>query len=73
MITAIRQKGPKILTDIGHNLERNAYKLRAGHFPELRYGTATSRSSRSLLLIYARPSPDVLRLVRPGSHSDLFD
>ena len=26
-----------------------------------------------LLLIYAKPSPDVLRLVRLGSHSDLFD
>lgn len=25
-----------------------------------------------LLLIYAKPSPDVLRLVRLGSHSDLF-
>jgi mRNA interferase YafQ len=26
-----------------------------------------------LLLIYAKPSPDVLRLVRLGSHSDLFN
>jgi mRNA interferase YafQ len=26
-----------------------------------------------LLLIYAKPSPDVLRLVRLGSHSDLFE
>ncbi|MBV8334169.1 MAG: type II toxin-antitoxin system YafQ family toxin [Alphaproteobacteria bacterium] len=26
-----------------------------------------------LLLIYAKPSPDVLRLVRLGSHSALFD
>jgi len=26
-----------------------------------------------LPLIYAKPSPDVLRLVRLGSHSDLFD
>jgi mRNA interferase YafQ len=26
-----------------------------------------------LLLIYAKPSPDVLHLVRLGSHSDLFD
>jgi mRNA interferase YafQ len=26
-----------------------------------------------LLLIYGKPSPDVLRLVRLGSHSDLFD
>ncbi len=26
-----------------------------------------------LLLIYAKPSPDVLRLVRLGSHADLFD
>jgi mRNA interferase YafQ len=26
-----------------------------------------------LLLIYAKPSPDVLRLVRLGSHSELFD
>jgi mRNA interferase YafQ len=26
-----------------------------------------------LLLIYAKPSPDVLRVVRLGSHSDLFD
>ena len=26
-----------------------------------------------LLLIYAKPSPDVLRLVRMGPHSDLFD
>ena len=26
-----------------------------------------------LLLIYAKPSADVLRLVRLGSHSDLFD
>jgi mRNA interferase YafQ len=26
-----------------------------------------------LLMIYARPSPDVLRLVRLGSHSDMFD
>jgi len=25
-----------------------------------------------LLLIYAKPAPDVLRLVRLGSHSDLF-
>jgi mRNA interferase YafQ len=25
------------------------------------------------LLIYAKPSPDVLRLVRLGSHSDLFE
>lgn len=25
-----------------------------------------------LLLIYAKPSPDVLRLVRLGSHEDLF-
>jgi mRNA interferase YafQ len=25
-----------------------------------------------LLLIYAKPSPDVLRLVRLGSHDDLF-
>jgi mRNA interferase YafQ len=26
-----------------------------------------------LLLIYAKPSADVLRLVRLGSHTDLFD
>ena len=26
-----------------------------------------------LLLIYAKPSPDVLQLVRLGPHSDLFD
>jgi mRNA interferase YafQ len=26
-----------------------------------------------LLLIYSKPSPDVLRLARLGSHSDLFD
>jgi mRNA interferase YafQ len=26
-----------------------------------------------LLLLYTKPSPDVLRLVRLGSHSDLFD
>jgi mRNA interferase YafQ len=26
-----------------------------------------------LLLIYAKPSADVLKLVRLGSHSDLFD
>jgi mRNA interferase YafQ len=26
-----------------------------------------------LLLIDAKPSPDVLRLLRLGSHSDLFD
>ena len=26
-----------------------------------------------LLLIYAKPSPDVLRLVRLGSHGDLFE
>jgi mRNA interferase YafQ len=26
-----------------------------------------------LLLIYAKPSPDVLRLVRLGSHRDLFE
>ena len=26
-----------------------------------------------LLLIYAKPSPDLLRLVRIGSHSDLFE
>ena len=26
-----------------------------------------------LLLIYAKPSPDVLRLVRLGSHSELFE
>ena len=26
-----------------------------------------------LLLIYAKPAPDVLRLVRLGSHSDLFE
>jgi mRNA interferase YafQ len=26
-----------------------------------------------LLLIYSKPSPDVLRLVRLGSHSDLFE
>jgi mRNA interferase YafQ len=26
-----------------------------------------------LLLIYAKPSPDLLRLVRLGSHSDLFE
>jgi len=26
-----------------------------------------------LLLIYAKPSPVVLRLVRLGSHSDLFE
>jgi mRNA interferase YafQ len=26
-----------------------------------------------LLLIYAKPSPDVLRLVRLGSHEDLFE
>jgi mRNA interferase YafQ len=26
-----------------------------------------------LLLIYAKPSPDVLRLARLGSHSDLFE
>jgi mRNA interferase YafQ len=26
-----------------------------------------------LLLIYAKPSPDLLRLVRVGSHSDLFE
>ena len=26
-----------------------------------------------LLLIYAKPSPDVLRVVRIGSHSDLFE
>ena len=26
-----------------------------------------------LLLIYTKPSPDVLRLVRLGSHSDLFE
>jgi mRNA interferase YafQ len=26
-----------------------------------------------LLLIYAKPSPEALRLVRLGSHSDLFD
>ena len=26
-----------------------------------------------LLLIYGKPSPDVLRLVRLGSHSDLFE
>ena len=27
----------------------------------------------NLLLIYAKPSVDVLRLVRLGSHTDLFD
>ena len=27
----------------------------------------------NLLLIYGKPSADVLRLVRLGSHSDLFD
>jgi len=26
-----------------------------------------------LLLIYSKPSPDVLRLVRLGSHSELFE
>jgi mRNA interferase YafQ len=26
-----------------------------------------------LLLIYGKPSPDVLRLVRLGSHSELFE
>jgi mRNA interferase YafQ len=26
-----------------------------------------------LLLIYAKPSPDVLRLVRLGAHSELFE
>jgi mRNA interferase YafQ len=26
-----------------------------------------------LLLIYAKPAPDVLRLVRLGSHGDLFE
>jgi len=26
-----------------------------------------------LLLIYAKPTPDVLRLVRMGSHSGLFE
>jgi mRNA interferase YafQ len=26
-----------------------------------------------LLLIYAKPSPEMLRLVRLGSHSDLFE
>ena len=26
-----------------------------------------------LLLIYAKPSPDVLRVVRLGSHNDLFE
>jgi len=26
-----------------------------------------------LLLIYAKPGPDVLRLVRLGSHSNLFE
>jgi mRNA interferase YafQ len=26
-----------------------------------------------LLLIYAKPAPEVLRLVRLGSHTDLFD
>jgi mRNA interferase YafQ len=26
-----------------------------------------------LLLIYAKPSPDMLRLVRLGTHSDLFE
>jgi len=26
-----------------------------------------------LLMIYAKPSPDVLRLVRLGSHSELFE
>jgi mRNA interferase YafQ len=26
-----------------------------------------------LLLIYAKPSPDLLRLVRLGSHSELFE
>jgi mRNA interferase YafQ len=27
----------------------------------------------NLLLIYAKPSPDMLRLVRRGSHSELFE
>jgi hypothetical protein len=30
-------------------------------------------SGPDLLLIYAKPSPDVLRLVTLGSHSDLFE